>query len=121
MEFGFGIGSAGVKTKLGDPNWSAARHLVGGLNLLLEVVGSSPLVGIPVDVDEVNVATCAVAHEVAKPGKTHRRTSVGDGRGTEKGLTSEGLHVLLPGLDSVRHRHARRSSTSQAEIGLVEA
>jgi len=121
LEFGIGIGSAGVKAKLGDPHRSASRHFVGGLDLLLEVVCSSPLVGIPVDVDEINVAACAVSHEIAKPCKSHGGATIGDGWRTEKSLAGEGLHVLFPSLDSVRHLHARRSGTCKAEIRLVEA
>jgi len=121
LQFGIGIGSAGVKAKLGDPHRSASRHFVGGLDLLLEVVCSSPLVGIPVNVDEIDVAACAVSHEVAEPCKSHGRATIGDSRGTQKSLASKGFHVLFPGLHSIRHLHARRSSTSQAEIRLVEA
>ena len=72
LEFGSVVSAlARVKTKFGDPHRAASRHGMSGLYLLLEVICASPLVGIPVDVDEINVATCAVSHEVAEPGKAH--------------------------------------------------
>lgn len=110
-----------VKTKLGDPDGTTSRHGMSSLDLLLEVVGTSPFVRVPVNVDEIDVAASTVAHEVRKPSQTEGRTSVGHSRGAEKCLASKRLHVLLPSLDSKVHFHARGSSASDAKVRLIEA
>lgn len=63
-EFRLSIAYARVKTELGDPDGAAARHGMSSFNLLLEVVGASILVRVPVNVDKVDLAASAVTHEV---------------------------------------------------------
>lgn len=108
-----------VKSELCDPDGAASCNGAGCLDLLLEVVGACPLVGVPVDVDEIDSAASAVANEVLEPGETHGRTAVGHCGRAKQSLASEGLHVRLPCFDGRSNIHTGRSRN--AKIGLIEA
>lgn len=73
---------------------------------------------VPVDVKEVNVAlSSAAVEELAQPAETHLATTVRDCRGTDRGFSNKGFHVLLVCLDSILRRHVCLGG----DIRLVEA
>jgi hypothetical protein len=84
LKFGIRVRAiAVIEPKLGDPDGTSAGHGVGGLNVGFKVVGTGPLVRVPVNVDEIDVAIGAGVEKLLKPRQTAGGTRVGHGRGPE--------------------------------------
>jgi hypothetical protein len=97
LQLRLGVGVLIVETKLGDPDGTASGDGTGLVDKVLKVGGAGEFVGVPVDVDKVDGAARAVAHEVLEVGEAGGRAGVGDGGGAEECLAGEWLHVLLVG------------------------
>lgn len=61
LELCIGISILAGDAKLGEPDWSTTRNRSGLFHLPFEVVDSRVDVGVPVNVDKVYRASCAVA------------------------------------------------------------
>jgi hypothetical protein len=80
--------------ELGDPKRSVAARCVGSIDVGHEGIGVTTVV--PVDADEIDLAVGACTEEVLEPGQAHGATAVGNGWGSELGLSGEGgVHVGL--------------------------
>jgi len=118
LELSLGVRVLVVETKLGDPDGTASGDCASLVDKVLKVGGAGEFVGVPVDVDEVDGAAGAVAHEVLEVGEACGGAGVGDGGGSEECLAGEWLHILLVGPDGGVDTHA--GGTTKADVWLVE-
>jgi hypothetical protein len=118
LELRLGIGILIIETKLSDPDGTASGDCAGLVDKVLKIGCAGEFVGVPVNVDKVDGAAGAVAHEVLEVGEACGGAGVGDGGGSEECLTGEGLHVLLVGADGGVDAHAGGSTV--ADVWLVE-
>ena len=94
------------------------RLVVRELDVVLQVREGVDVV-VPVQVDEVDLAAGAVAHEVSQICETAGRSAVGDGGGAEACLPGERHHVGFVGGDGGVDGHAGGVAVV-AGVGLVE-
>lgn len=79
LQLGLRVGVLIVEGKLRDPDGATLGDRSGLVDKVLEVGGASELVGVPVDVDEVDGTASAIAHKPLKVGEAGGRTGIGDG------------------------------------------
>lgn len=119
-----GLAAGPDVAKLGDPDGLSVGLTDGLADMIFKVRDRGrdavARAAVPMDVEEVNLATGALLHESLEPGEALGGRGVGDAGGAEfGGAAGKLLHVCVPAGDGVG-RGEGGATVVEAHVGFVE-